>query len=341
MVLHTHHNVLLPPLSGRTGRVFAAFIRSRRIPQALLLTGINGIGKSAVATQLALAFNCEEPPRLPVAPEAMDHWSCGKCPSCLTIGSQNHPDILAIAPQNDQIHIETIRTLITQLGFTPYSAIYRFVVIRRAEKMTSSAGNALLKILEEPPPQTHFILTTDRASDLLPTILSRCQILRFQPWPDDVIISHLMDQHNLDPSTATETVKLAAGSPIKASELAINKWFTTQKWAMDALDRVNTLSARQRLVLAQRLAQKKTDLETLLFWFKTVILERLKKETANATPQRTTRQTRKDVQRLIQRYEWVEMTRFYVTTNANRRMVLERMLQGLATDSAPLTLQEY
>ncbi len=340
MVLHTPHNILLPPISGRAGRVLAALINSRRIPQALLLSGIDGIGKSAAATQLALTVNCENRPQIQPDPETMDRWCCGKCPTCRKISSCNHPDILTISPKKDQIRIDTIRTLITQLGFTPYSASYRFVLIRRAEKMTVAASNALLKILEEPPALTHFILTTANVSGLLPTILSRCQIIRFQPWPDDVIISHLMAEHHLDQPTAAKTAKMAAGSPLKAVELAQKDWINTHKGIMSALDEADRLTIRERLVLAHRLAQKKSDLETLLLWLKTVILEKVKTQSAAIINNQTSSHGRTPVKQLVHRYEIIEDALFLLSTNVNRRMVLENMLLSFTADLAPSTTEE-
>ena len=340
MVPLTPHNVLLPPVSGQTGRVLAALINSRKIPQALLLAGIEGIGKNALAKQLAQAINCEKRPRVQKDPEVLAHWCCGNCPSCRKIESHNHPDIFSIAPQRDQIRIDTIRTLITQLGFTPYIASYRFVLIRCAEKMTAAASNALLKILEEPPAQTHFILTTTNASHLLPTILSRCQVIRFQPWPDDVIVSHLKDQYHLDQSSAEMTVKLAAGSPIKAIEFAQKNWVKLQQWAIDALNQADRLSRRQQLCLAERLAQKKSDLETLLLWFKAVILEMAKKQSLEIEQQQSDRHVRKSLQRLIRRYEAIEKTLFFLSTNANKRMLLESMLLNIVSDPAASVVEE-
>lgn len=336
MVLRTAHNLHLPPASGRTSLVLASMITSRRIPQALLFAGIGGIGKSVAAALFAKAVNCENPPEIQSETKSLESWNCGECRTCLKINSNNHPDILTIDPKKNQIHIETIRSLIANLGFTPYSAKHRFVLIRSAEKMTTAAGNALLKILEEPPRQTHFLLTAAKISDLLPTILSRCQILRFQPWPDDVIVSHLVDQYALDKSTAETTVKLAAGSQGKAMDLAQNNWVASRKWAIEALEQIEQLSIRQRLVLAERLAQKKTDLETLLIWLKTVILEKVKTQSAATINNQMSSHRRTAVKQLVHRYETIEDTLFFLSTNVNRRMVLEKMLLSLAADSVPL-----
>ncbi len=335
MALRTAHNLLLPPVSGRTGRVLTALLKNRQIPQALLFAGIDGIGKSVAASLFAKAANCEIPPEIQTDTQALESWSCGECRTCRKIDSNNHPDILTIDPKKNQIHIETIRSLITTLGFTPYSAEHRFILIRSAEKMTPAAGNALLKILEEPPNQTHFLLTAAKVSDLLPTILSRCQIIRFQPWPDNVIESHLIDQYALDKPTAETTVRLAAGSQVKAIDLANKNWVNTQKWAIDALERIDQLTVRQRLILAERLAQKKNDLETLLIWLKTVILEKVKMQSVAMASHQTNSQRRASMKQLINRYEIVEDALYFLSTNVNRRMVLEKMLLALAADSAP------
>ena len=280
-------------------------------------------------------MNCSNSPAHQPDVATIEDWSCGECQTCRTIASNNHPDILTIEPQKDQIRIDTIRSLIAHLSFTPYSAKHRFVLIQSAEKMTSAAGNALLKILEEPPSQTHFLLTAAKVTDLLPTVQSRCQIIRFQPWPDDVIVSHLVEQYALDKQTAETTVKLAAGSQIKAIDLAQKNWVTTQHWAIEALEKVEQLSVRLQLVLAERLAHKKNDLETLLIWYKTVILEKIKEHSATILTNGANSQSRLTVKELIHQYDIVEDSLLFLSTNVNKRMVLEKMLMSLAIDSAP------
>ncbi len=334
MVLRTSYNLRLPPFSGRTSRVLATLIKSRRLPQALLFAGIDGIGKSVTADLFARAVNCNNSPAPQPDATTIENWGCGKCQTCRTIASGNHPDILTVEPQKDQIRIDTIRSLIAYLGFTPYSARHRFVLIRSAEKMTPAAGNALLKILEEPPSQTHFLLTAAKVPDLLPTVQSRCQIIRFQPWPDNVIVSHLIEQYALDKPTAETTVKLAAGSQIKATDLAQRNWVTNQSWAIEALENIEQSPVRLQLVLAERLAHKKNNLETLLNWHKTVILDKIKTHSATILTSEASNQSRLTAKQLIYRYEIVEDSLLFLSTNVNKRMVLEKMLMSLAVNSA-------
>jgi DNA polymerase-3 subunit delta' len=334
MVFRTTHNLRLPFLSERTRHVLATLIKNRRIPQALLFAGIDGIGKSIMAALFAKAVNCNNAPNFDLLKTDLDEWSCGKCQTCRKIDSGNHPDIIKIEPQKDQLRIDTIRSVITHLGFTPYSARHRIVLIGSAEKMTPAAGNALLKILEEPPKQTHFFMTAAKVTDLLPTIQSRCQIVRLLPWPDRVIVSKLVEELALDQTTAATTVKLAGGSQIKAMALAKQNWISNHRWAIDALGKTEKLHLRQLLHLAERLSRKKNDLENLLIWYKTVILDDIKKHTVKLKNNETGSPSGSSVNQLLQKYEIIEDSLLQLSTNANRRMVLEKMLLDLAVDSA-------
>ena len=107
---------------------------------------------------------------------------CGKCPACRGILNGTNSNFIFIEPKNDSIRIEKIHELNSYMSLTPFYDNYRFVIIDNASKMNASAANALLKILEEPPERSVFILITTSMSSILPTIISRCQVLEFKPF---------------------------------------------------------------------------------------------------------------------------------------------------------------
>lgn len=146
---------------------------------ALLFEGPPGVGKATVALHLAMAANCDE--------EALSARPCGRCRSCTTIRSGSHPDVVLLTPDADsasgQISVKTVREIVRQAAYHRYGARKRFVIVDPATALAPAAANALLKTLEEPPEGTHFVLITTNAKALLPTIVSRCQRMRFGPVP--------------------------------------------------------------------------------------------------------------------------------------------------------------
>jgi len=118
----------------------------------------------------------------------------------------------------------------------PYEADYRTVVISDAHCMNPEAGNALLKMLEEPPDRTILILTATATADLLPTIVSRCRHLRFHPVPIPRLALELTHVHGMDPISAHILAVMAGGSLSKVEELSRNNWVNRRKWLLHGCD---------------------------------------------------------------------------------------------------------
>ena len=145
-------------------------IENQQLAPSLLFVGPNSAQKRALALNLVASFLCEQ--------RQTGALACGRCPSCLRMASEQHESLLLIEPEKDLIKIEQARKALEFLSLKSLSR-RRFVIIDRAECMNTQTSNALLKALEEPPPQSHFILVTSYPSRLLATIRSRCQVWRF------------------------------------------------------------------------------------------------------------------------------------------------------------------
>ncbi len=168
-----------------------------RVPHAYLFAGPPNIGKTLVAVEFAKALNCEAI----TDPQTVDDIEpCDECRACVRIDKGIHPDFLLLQPtthleadevdemvqmEGAMIRIEQVRDLIERAQFKTNQARRRVFIITGAETMNIPAANAFLKTLEEPPGDTTLILTTSRPSELLPTIVSRCQVLHFHPVPTD------------------------------------------------------------------------------------------------------------------------------------------------------------
>ncbi|MBN8530520.1 MAG: DNA polymerase III subunit gamma/tau [Alphaproteobacteria bacterium] len=152
-------------------RTLSNAFESSRIPHAILLTGIRGIGKTTTARIIARALNCTGTEASPiVAPTPMP---CGVCPNCVAIGEDRHPDVLEMDAAS-RTGVGDIRELIETVRYLPTSARYKVYIIDEVHMLSTSAFNALLKTLEEPPPHVKFIFATTEIRKIPVTILSRC-----------------------------------------------------------------------------------------------------------------------------------------------------------------------
>lgn len=188
----------------RAKKILQRTIERDKIPNAYMFTGIPGIGKTSTARAFAMALNC---------PEAFNGESCGTCPTCRQILSGNSPDFLVVErePNSQVIKVEQVRELNRRLGFAPFGK-YRVCVFEQAERMNLEAANSFLKTLEEPPPANILILNTMEPGDLLPTIASRCQRVRFQPLPVIDIAQWLKSYENMNDNMAGIVAAVSEGS---------------------------------------------------------------------------------------------------------------------------------
>ena len=169
----------------RAQETLAAFVNGGRFPHALLLEGPEGSGRRPFAREIAAALFCRG-----------EHKPCGSCNQCRKVLEQNHPDVEYYGGDGSRrsFHIDTIRQLRQNAWLLPGEAPCRVCVLCGAENMTDQAQNALLKILEEPPEHTVFILTAENRAMLLPTILSRVQTIRLEPLTPAEILPVLRER---------------------------------------------------------------------------------------------------------------------------------------------------
>lgn len=199
-----------------------------RIPHAYLFTGISGIGKTSTARAMIMALNCREP---------INFDGCGHCSTCRQILGGNSPDFLSIRPDGQHIKIEQIRDdLNRKLKFAPLGK-YRVCVIHQAETMTIEAANSFLKSLEEPPPGNIIILNATEPRDLLPTIVSRCQRVSFQPLPIKVIANWLVKNKDVEKETADVVAMVSCGSLGRALKMCESDFLEKRlEWLLELIN---------------------------------------------------------------------------------------------------------
>ena len=268
--------------NSRVKAILKRMLTTGRLPGALLFTGEEGIGKKLFALEVARALNCRTP---------KDHEACGVCSSCTRIMKLNypqredaeewtqiiwtdHPDVgLVVAPKR-VLRVEQMRQIEKEANFRPFEGKARVFLIDEADKLNDASANALLKVLEEPPKTSYLILITARPAMLLPTILSRCQMIRFSPLKPDEIESHLVKNNAVDAKTARLRARAAGGSMGRALSGDLVT-FTSQRKAMlkvlNALalsnDRAELLRSAEQLTEAQykeEFEERLDVLETLI-----------------------------------------------------------------------------
>lgn len=209
----------LEPVLGHSEpiRQLWSMLATDHLHHAWLFEGPDGVGRRLVAVRLAMAANCEGEGARP----------CGVCGSCRRILLGNHPDVILVEPDpaaaSRTINVARVREVVRQSGMHRFSGRRRFVIIDPAEGMNEAAANALLKTLEEPNAGTHFVLITRHASALLPTIVSRCQRLRFAPVPEPLVQAWLAERGHPAPEVAARLSEGCPGHALAWTEEAITE----------------------------------------------------------------------------------------------------------------------
>lgn len=193
--------------------ILARAIKSDRVAHAYLFAGIDGIGKRAVARELARALNCSA--------RTGSGDSCGACPSCMSFDDPGNINYIEIAPEKGYLKIDRIRELQRAARYKTDNET-RVIVVDGADAMGKEPANAFLKTLEEPTPGTIIVLLSSRASLLLPTIISRCQRINFSPLPIDsvaTLLTGLDEEGVLSKKEALSLASFSLGSVSRAFEL--------------------------------------------------------------------------------------------------------------------------
>jgi DNA polymerase-3 subunit delta' len=306
-------------------------LASGRVHHAYRFEGPDGVGKERAAFALAQALVCTE--------NGGTGDGCGACSACnraVTITTaephvSQHPDVILIErglyspavlgrsrEETADISVDQIRKVLgARLSFPPHEARARMVIVRRAEELSISAANALLKTLEEPPPGTHFVLLSARPRELIDTIRSRSLPVRFAPL-GDAVLTTILASRGITGDVARAAVDLAAGSAARAVEHADPAADEPRTQFVEAvLAAVDSPDASKALAVAQT---KDKDRDVLADRLAAVAaaLARRSKESAAGAPDAA----RKDAER----YVFVAQAMAEIDRNAAPALLLESMI---------------
>ena len=299
-----------------------------RIRHAYLITGPESVGKETLARAFAQTLNCTHPD------EAAR--PCGECRSCKLIASGNHPDLLysELDANTGALKIEEIRSVSQRLSLKPYEARYRIAILRDFDHARGQAQDALLKTLEEPPPQALLILLAPSSEVLLPTITSRSQVIPLRPIAADVVKDILIEHKGASPEQADLLAGLCGGRvgwAIRALEDP--ELLEQRERALSLLENLLDVTRAKRFDLADDLSKDKLGLYPLLelwqsYWRDVVLM------CQNAPVPPANRDRRDQIERLSARLTpeealgALEATRTMLrnlSMNLNLRLALEVM----------------
>jgi len=301
-------------------------VRQRRIPSAMIFHGERGIGKGVAARQLGTALLCT----LSVDERGDEEiLGCGNCHGCSVIAAGNHPDLhyLDLA-DSESWTTASFRSFLSSLSLKPFSGGSRVIIFDNAEAMSLQSANALLKSLEEPRPENHFILVSAAHLKLPQTILSRCQPFYFAPRSEKWGVFDGQESSSND----TLLHAMADGSSTIQNMLRENsELFETVRKAVDSSIEGGSAEAVLR---GRELAQKKADISLILMILQRYLRYRLIQSAA--FPVENNQDQNGSQRRLAQALTHaLTAERLILERNLASAAVLSAVLDGLTSDASP------
>ena len=301
-------------------------LAQKRVGHAYLFSGIPAVGKKTLAREFVKAFNCEKEDSL--------HDSCGECSSCRKIRRGSHPDVFFVEAQGQYIRIDDIREMQERAKCKPLEARRRVFIIDDADKMNVYAANALLKMLEEPSESNVLILITTRLYSLLPTIISRCQHMCFNPLRIETVAKFLVDRIGMDNQRALLLAGLSGGSLGHAMELNEDDIVAYRAELLQQLSLTNRNDLFSLISFASFLGQDKKEIKQGLNILSTIFRDALVlKETQknemlvnqDNSSFISTQAARLSGGQLLQNIALVERAGETIDQNVNKSLTLETM----------------
>jgi DNA polymerase-3 subunit delta' len=297
---------------------------------AYLFAGPAGLGRRSLALAFARALNCTNPP----APGE----SCGQCRDCKQITAMAHPDLSVIQAENEggTLKVEQVREVKRTISLKPYQSKYRIALFLRFQESNPNASNALLKTLEEAPAHAILLLTADNPEALLPTIVSRCEVLRLRPLPLEQVKKEL-ERRGAESGQASLIAHVSGGRPGYAFRLLEDKSlleFRGQR--LDDLQKLLTASRVDKFAYAEKLAKEKDVMrQVFLVWqsfWRDVLLRTAKADSPLANVDRAeeieTLAKKLDLPAARQRVKETERAIQQMERNVNARLLAEVLLLG-------------
>ncbi len=315
---------LLPwhlPLWQRIGRART----TGRLPHALLISGLPGIGKWHFARNIAHLLLCRD--------VTSDGRPCGVCRGCHLFQVGNHPDlhwlVAAADSKSGEITVDAVREMVQSVVLSSQAGGYKVFIVNPAEQLNRSAANALLKTLEEPAPNTLLMLLSTYPARLLPTLRSRCQHLPIVVPDEPTALAWLQTQGQAD---ALLALRLAAGAPLAAQRLLEAELMQQRATALNAFLSLGNGKA-DPVALAE--SWLKQDLPLLFEWLSGWIADMVRLRSGHGAPRLANPDRQEDLARVAKTIDqaplheyWRQVTlaRSRLDSNASQQLMLEALL---------------
>lgn len=328
--------------------VLQGALRNGCIAHAYLFTGPRGVGRRTAAVAFAQALLCG------TRGTSGGDDACGSCAACRKAAASIHPDLRLIAPggrtesgaERRAVGIEQIRDLKREAAYPPYEAPWKVFIVEDAEALRAEAANSLLKVLEEPPARSVIVLISESAAALLPTIVSRSQIVRFTFVPAGDVAAALRERAGVSAEQAPFLAALAAGRPGQAlAEAAAGT--APLEFRGDVVKTLGAVAGGgpvKRLEAAEAVSRQKDDvarwLDTALLWLRDVAVWQAAQDPAllvnlDRRDQVAAWAERARPDGVREAVGAIEAAKLELTQNINPRLVLEYLFAGIRLAPEP------
>ncbi len=313
----------------RAIKILTKSLKENKISSSYIFVGSEGTGKKLTAIEFTKAVNCLNLNK--------DLEACEDCQSCSEISKQRSPDLKIIEPIKNSIKIEQIREMRKEIGLKPFKNRKKIYIIDKAERMTIEASNCLLKTIEEPPYYAIIILICSKIDPILPTIVSRCQIINFGLISSYKIKEFLLNKNkNIEKEKSEIISKLAQGSIGSALKLlSAEEYFIRREEVLDYLSTISPgkygddIFAKVEKMVSE-IDRVEEVLEMIKLWYRDILIIKNtgdQKYIANCDKLEILEEKSKIYSQeiLIDILDYLEKVEEYLIKNVNKRLIFERL----------------
>ena len=303
-------------------------IKKKTLSHSYLFEGDEGLGKKKISYVFAKTLLCKEQGSEP----------CNHCTSCMKFDGGNHPDFVVIEPEKGLIKKGEIENLINSVATAPFESLRKVFIIDQSHKMNPEAQNALLKTLEEPPEYINIVLISSSINNIMPTILSRCQRIKFYPIQSKIIADYLVENFSKNEEEASFLAGFSKGSMGKAIELAqSDDFFVKRDECINLIDSLLRGDKTKALSSVGFFNDNKDNIEELLdiflFWFRDLVFfKEIGQSTLIVNKDRMdylSKQSFVQIDKINDIIEKVQVTKDYINRNVNFQLSIETMLLNI------------